>query len=161
MIKGIFPGSFDPFTLGHLDIARRSARVVDKLYVAVLINASKRSAFTMDERINMIRAALDGESNIEVISFDGLLVDCAKQYGASVIIRSLRDSSDYLSERQMETINKRLCPDLEIVYLNSAPELMHISSSAVRELASYGCSIEGFVPEINRKIIIERLCKNG
>lgn len=160
MRKGIYPGSFDPVTLGHLDIIRRASELVDELYIAVLHNSSKKGLFTIDERIELLKRVTDDIPNARVITFDGLLVDCALQYGTKTIIRGLRAVTDFEYELQLAQTNKRLRPDIDTVFLTTNVKYSYLSSSVVREVASYGGDISHFVPE---KIIddVYKIVKRG
>jgi pantetheine-phosphate adenylyltransferase len=142
----IYPGSFDPFTNGHMDIARRSARLCDKLVVAVLINQSKASAFSAEERVELAKKSLSGINNIEVVSFDGLLVELYRQLGASAVVRGLRSESDFRFEAEIAAANKLMLPEYETFLMPSRIDLAFTSSSIVREVASYGGDISGMVP---------------
>ncbi|MDO5689719.1 MAG: pantetheine-phosphate adenylyltransferase [Tissierellia bacterium] len=149
----IYPGSFDPITNGHLDIIERCAKKFDKVIVAVSVNLNKKSAFTIEERVDMIRELLVDSENIEVDSFQGLLVDYTKNKGADVIIRGLRAVSDYEYEMQMSMYNKELYPDIETLFLVARGNYSYLSSSIVKEVAYYGGDITRFVPpSIEEKI---------
>ena len=143
----VYPGTFDPITLGHLDIIRRAKKVVDTLIVAVGHNPSKKTTFDLETRMNMIRESIGTCKNIEVISFSGLLVDAAKDNGADIIIRGLRAISDYESESQMAIVNRALNPDVDTMILVSGHEYSFISSSLIKEIAIFGGDISDFVPE--------------
>jgi pantetheine-phosphate adenylyltransferase len=142
----IYPGSFDPITNGHLDLISRASRMVDLLVVAVLRNQSKHPLFSVDERREMIHEATGGFSNVEVTSFEGLLVDFAASRGASMILRGIRAVSDYELEWQMALMNRRLRPEIETVFLTAGEEFSFISSNLVKEVASLGGSVTGIVP---------------
>ncbi|MBF0405749.1 MAG: pantetheine-phosphate adenylyltransferase [Candidatus Riflebacteria bacterium] len=142
----VYPGSFDPFTNGHLDILERSLKMFDKLIVAVLINPNKNSLFASSKRIEMIEKVSAKMENVEVSQFDGLLVDFCKKVGACSVIRGLRAVSDYEYELQLATINKQLAPDLETIFLMSSAHCSFLSSSIVKEIARYGGNIEPLVP---------------
>ena len=141
----IYAGSFDPITRGHEDLIRRSREFVDRLVVAVVANSSKQPLFTLDERVAMIREAVDDASHIEVRQFDGLLVDFAQACGASLIIRGLRAVSDFEYEFQMAIMNRHLSPKLETVFMVPSVETTYISSSIVREVARYGGNLSTLV----------------
>ena len=160
MRKGIYPGSFDPVTLGHLDIIHRAAELVDELVIAILHNSSKKGLFTTEERIALLKRVTEDIPNIKVISFDGLLVDCAIQYGTKPIIRGLRAVTDFEYELQLAQTNKRLRPDIDTIFLTTNVKYSYLSSSVVREVASYGGDISHFVPE---KIIddVYKIVKRG
>lgn len=141
----IYAGSFDPITRGHEDLIRRSREFVDRLIVAVATNSNKQPLFTIAERVDMIRVAVDDTEHIEVREFDGLLVDFAKTCGASLIIRGLRAVSDFEYEFQMALMNRHLSPKLETVFMVPSVETTYISSSMVREVARYGGELSNLV----------------
>jgi pantetheine-phosphate adenylyltransferase len=141
----IYAGSFDPITRGHEDLIRRSREFVDRLIVAVATNSSKQPLFSIAERVDMIRTAVDDAEHIEVRQFDGLLVDFAKTCGASLIIRGLRAVSDFEYEFQMALMNRHLSPKLETVFMVPSFETTYISSSMVREVARYGGELSNLV----------------
>lgn len=153
----VCPGSFDPITVGHIDIIKRAASMFDRVIVVVMVNAKKQYSFTPDERVALIRAATGDIGNIEVDYSDGLLAEYAKEKGASVIIKGLRAMSDFEYEFQMALANKKLNPDVETVFLTTAAENMYLSSSMVKQIASMGGDVTDFVPEQIRKDIINRL----
>ncbi|MBV8549925.1 MAG: pantetheine-phosphate adenylyltransferase [Acidobacteriaceae bacterium] len=144
---GIFPGSFDPLTKGHLDLIARGTRLVDRLIVAILSNTQKQSLFSVEERGDMIRKATREWSNVEVDSFDGLLVDYAARRGADTILRGIRAISDYESELQMALMNRRLRPETETIFLMAGEEYSFISSRMVKEIITLGGDVSSFVPE--------------
>lgn len=141
----IYAGSFDPITRGHEDLMHRSLEYVDRLIVAVATNSSKQPLFTIEERVSLVRAALDGESRIEVRSFGGLLVDFARDSGASLLIRGLRAVSDFEYEYQMALMNRHLSPRLETVFMVPSLDTTYISASLVREVARYGGEVGDLV----------------
>lgn len=143
----IYPGSFDPFTNGHLDIVKRASRLCDRLIVAVSENSNKRSFFDSAERLSMIRTCLEGMPKVEVTSHAGLLVDFFRESGADAVVRGLRSESDFRYESEMATANKLLCADFEVLLLPCRMDLALTSSSIVREVASFGGDISGMVPE--------------
>ena len=145
-VVAIYPGSFDPFTNGHLDIIERSSHLCDKLIVAILRNEVKSPLFSASERMEMMREALGGYPSVEIDSFDGLLVDYAARKGASVLIRGIRAISDYEYELQMALMNRRLHPEIETVFLMAGEAHSFISSRIVKEVASLGGDISGLVP---------------
>lgn len=159
---GVYPGSFDPLTSGHMDVLRRASALMDKVVVGVLVNSAKTPFFTVEERMQFIRAAAkaEGLSNIEAASFDGLLVEFARRAGAGHIIRGLRAVMDFEYEFSISSMNKRLDPSIDTVYFMAEPDHSYLSSSIVREVASLGGSIDGLVPDVNKSIIIERLSKS-
>ncbi|MBS5517037.1 MAG: pantetheine-phosphate adenylyltransferase [Clostridiales bacterium] len=143
---GVFPGSFDPLTSGHYDLIERAAALVDCLYVAVLKNSDKTPLFTLKQRKEMIESATALLPNVKVEAFEGLLVDFARQKGASVLFRGLRNQLDYEQETMLATVNHRLAPEIQTVCLFSKPEWTFLSSSIVKEMLRYGQDIRGLVP---------------
>ena len=141
----IYAGSFDPITRGHEDLIRRSCEFVDKLVVAVANNSAKKPLFSPEERVDLIRAATGNDPRVEVKQFQGLLVDFAKEVGASLIIRGLRAVSDFEYEFQMALMNRNLSPRLETVFMVPSVETTYISSSIIREIAQYGGSLDNLV----------------
>jgi pantetheine-phosphate adenylyltransferase len=160
-LTAIYPGSFDPITNGHLDLISRGARLADHLIVAILRNESKQPLFSVTERMDMLRAVIkDYEyDNVEVDSFDGLLVDYASERGANVILRGIRAISDYEYELQMALMNRRLRPQVETIFLMAGEEYSFISSQLVKQVIRLGGNISGLVPpivETNLKTLISR-----
>lgn len=145
-MKLLFPGSFDPPTLGHEDIIKRAAALSDKLYVGVLVNVNKKYKYTLEKRIAMLERIAASYDNVEVISFDGLLVDAVKKVGADALVKGLRNSADYAYECDMAQINFAIA-GVETFFLQSDPARSVISSSVVRELQNFNGDIKGFVPE--------------
>lgn len=143
----VYPGSFDPLTLGHLDIILRGAKVFDKVIVAVLSNIQKNSMFTVEERLGMINKVLGKYDNIEVRSFEGLLVDFMEEAGAGIILKGLRAVSDFDYELQMAHINKELSKDVETVLMMTNPKYSYISSSNIKQIVHFNGDITNFVPE--------------
>ncbi len=141
----IYAGSFDPITSGHEDLIRRSCELVDKLVVAVARNSAKKPLFAADERVELIQRVTADNPCVEVLQFEGLLVNFARSVGASLIIRGLRAMSDFEYEFQMALMNRHLSPGLETVFMIPSVETTYISSSIVREVAQYGGSLEGLV----------------
>lgn len=148
MATAIYPGTFDPITYGHIDIARRARGLFSKLYVAVVANPHKRPLFTLGERVEITKAALAeaGINGIEVISYDGLLVNCAREHEADAIVRGLRANSDFEYEFQMALTNRDLDPTFESVFFMTAGKYSFLSSSIVKEVCSYGGEVSTFVP---------------
>jgi pantetheine-phosphate adenylyltransferase len=142
----IYPGSFDPMTNGHLDVIRRSMVLFDKLVIAVASNVRKQALFTMDERIELIREVLGDDENVEIDTFDGLLVEYAKQKGAIALVRGLRAVADFEYEFEMASMNRRLAPNVETVFLMTHENYFYVSSHLVKEVASLGGDIDAFVP---------------
>jgi pantetheine-phosphate adenylyltransferase len=146
-IIAIYPGSFDPLTNGHVDIIRRGARLFDRIVIAVLINIQKAPLFTVPERVEIAREVFRGSSNVEVDTFDGLLVDYARRRRAGVIVRGLRAVSDFELEMQMALMNRRLNPDVETVFMMPAEPYTYVSSRLVKEVVALGGSVHGLVPD--------------
>jgi len=142
----VYPGSFDPVTCGHLDVIGRAATVFDKVIVAVLENSDKKHFWTADARADMIRK-LEMPNNVEIETFDGLLVDFMKAYGAKVLIKGLRAVSDYEYECQLAWINKKLMPECDTFFVPTSEEYAYLSSSIVRDVARYDGDLTGLVPE--------------
>ena len=142
----LFPGTFDPFTNGHFDLARRAARLFDRVVVAVAHNPAKGTLFAAEERVAMIQAATRGVRRIEVVEFSDLVVDCARRVGAQVMIRGLRAVSDFEFEFQMALMNRRLAPAIEVVFLMPSQQYTYLNSTLVKEVARLGGRIRGLVP---------------
>src|SRR5690606_12290448 len=153
----VYPGRFDPITNGHLDIIVRAACICDKRIAAVGNNESKRPAFTVEERVEMIRASIGDREDIEVTSFTGLLADFAKKVGARAVIKGLRAMSDFEYEFQMALLNKKLEPELETLFMMTSVQYSFLSSSAVKEIARNGGCIDGLVPDCIRERIARKL----
>jgi pantetheine-phosphate adenylyltransferase len=145
MKTAICPGSFDPITLGHIDIIERAAKLYDKVVVGIAVNKEKKALFTAQERLTMTRQAVANLQKVKVELFDCLLVEFARRHKAQVIVKGLRAISDFEHEFQMAHLNKKLDPDLETVFMMASHEYMFLSSSAVKEIASYGGLVEGLV----------------
>ena len=146
MKKAIYPGSFDPLTLGHLDIIERSARIVDELVVGVLNNSAKNSLFSLDERFSMIKEMTDSMPNVTVTSFNGLLVDYMREIDATIIVRGLRAVTDFEYELQIAQTNHVENPEVETIFLTTSLQYSYLSSTIVKEFASYGGDLSKFVP---------------
>jgi pantetheine-phosphate adenylyltransferase len=155
-VVAIYPGSFDPITNGHLDLIARGARLVDRLIVSILRNESKQPLFSMEERTGMLKEVLAPYGNVEVDSFDGLLVDYATVRGATVILRGIRAISDYEYELQMALMNRRLAPGIETVFLMAGEAYSFISSRLVKEVFRLGGNISGLVPVVVEAKLRER-----
>ena len=147
MIRAIYPGSFDPVTLGHLDIIRRASRTVNELIVGVLNNGGKTPLFTAEERVEMLREVTKDIPNVKVMSFSGLLVDFAKHTDSTVVVRGLRAISDFDYELQMAQTNRKMNPHVDTMFLATSLEYAYLSSSTVKEVAFFDCDISEFVPE--------------
>lgn len=146
MKKAIYPGSFDPLTLGHLDIIERSARIVNELVVGVLNNSAKNSLFSLDERVSMIKEMTDSMPNVTVTSFNGLLVDYMREIDATIIVRGLRAVTDFEYELQIAQTNHVENPEVETIFLTTSLQYSYLSSTIVKEFASYGGDLSKFVP---------------
>ena len=146
MKKAIYPGSFDPLTLGHLDIIERSARIVDELVVGVLNNSAKNSLFSLDERVSMIKEMTDSMPNVTVTSFNGLLVDYMREIDATIIVRGLRAVTDFEYDLQIAQTNHVENPEVETIFLTTSLQYSYLSSTIVKEFASYGGDLSKFVP---------------
>ena len=143
----IYPGSFDPVTIGHLNIIRRAANIFDKLIVCVMVNAGKNPLFSLEERVDLIRRVTADIPNVEVDSSSELLAEYAKRRGSCVIVKGLRAGSDFENEFQMALINKKINPELDTMFLTAESQYMYLSSSTVKELGSYGVDMSDFLPE--------------
>ncbi|MBI5745769.1 MAG: pantetheine-phosphate adenylyltransferase [Nitrospirae bacterium] len=148
MKRAVYPGTFDPITNGHVDIIRRTLRIFDKVVIAVAPNPKKTPLFDLKERIFMIEEATRGMKNIEIEPFEGLLVDYVKERGADAIIRGLRAVSDFEYELQMALMNRKLSDTIETVFLMPSEEYSYLTSSIVKEVASYGGEVKDLVPSI-------------
>jgi pantetheine-phosphate adenylyltransferase len=146
LITLLFPGSFDPLTRGHRDIARRATKMCDKLFVVAMNNSSKKYEFTLDERVDMLKTVLSECPNIEVLGSDGLLVDIYKELGCNAVVRGIRSESDFRYEAEMALANRMLYPEYDVVLLPCRDDLSLISSSIVKEVAMYGGDISAMVP---------------
>ena len=146
MVTAIYPGTFDPVTLGHVDIANRAAAIFDRLIVTVYATPSKNLMFSTGERVDLLRDAVGHLSNVEVRDFKGLVVDCAQQLGASVIVRGLRSGSDFEYEFEMSYMNQKLAPEVEIVCLMASLPYQYVSSSLLKEVVGLGGDVTTLVP---------------
>ena len=159
MIKAIYPGSFDPITNGHIDVIKRANKIFDKVIIAVSQNINKKSFLSEEEKIEAINLSIKYLNNIEVMSFDSLLVDFAKANNAQIILRGLRAVSDFEYEFQLAGMNKHLDKNIETFFLTPAEEFANISSSLVREILQLGGNIRPFIPKEAADFIIEKLSK--
>jgi pantetheine-phosphate adenylyltransferase len=155
-IIAIYPGTFDPITNGHLDIIARASKLYHEVIVAVAVNRSKTPLFTLDERVDLARLVTPEFPNVRVIGFDNLLVDCAQQQGANVIVRGLRAVSDFEYEFQLAGMNRRLAPQLETMFLTPAEQYEFISSTMIREIAMLKGDVSCFVPKIVHQRLIDK-----
>ena len=153
----VYPGSFDPMTNGHADLINRSCHIFDRVLVAVLCNTEKAPLFTVDERIEMIRSAFDGERKVSVKAFSGLLVDFLREEGTNIVVRGLRVVSDFEYEFQMALMNRHLDPEVETVFLTPKEELSYLSSRLVKEVHRLGGDVSGLVPPMVREALARKL----
>lgn len=155
MLRGIYPGSFDPVTFGHVDVITRSAGKVDELIVGVLNNKAKSPLFSAEERVRMLEEITKEMPNVRIFPFEGLLVDFARKMKADLVIRGLRAITDFEYELQMAQTNHKMEPELETVFLTTSLEYSYLSSSTVKEVAAFGGDISQFVP----KIVVDRIAE--
>ena len=155
----VFPGTFDPFTNGHLDLTRRAVRLFDRVVVAVADSTAKGTLFNLDERIEMVRAAIASMRRVEVVGFSDLMVSCAQRVGALVMIRGLRAVSDFEFEFQMALMNRRLSRSLEVAFLMPSQQYTYLNSTLVKEVARHGGVIRGLVPGLVERRLRERFGK--
>jgi len=156
----IYPGSFDPLTNGHVDIIQRGARLFDRIIVAILINMDKSPLFTLPERVEVAREVFHGSANVEVDTFDGLLVEYARRRNATVIVRGLRAISDFEFEMQMALMNRRLNPDVETAFMMPAEQYTYVSSRLVKQIVALGGSVAGLVPPtVERRLREKKLAR--
>lgn len=156
MTRGIYPGTFDPITYGHLDIIDRASNVVDELIIGVLHNYTKETLFSRQERVELIQSVLKDRPQITVKSYDGLLIDFARQEKADFVIRGIRAITDFEYELQMSQTNRILCPEIDTLFFTTSLEYAYLSSSTVREVASFDGDISRFVPEYIEKKVKEK-----
>ena len=156
MKRAIYPGSFDPVTYGHIDIIERASEIFDELIVAVLSNRAKTPLFSVDERVNILKEVLKELPNIKVVSYEGLLVDFAVENNAGVIVRGLRAVTDFEYELQLAQTNSVLNKGVDTVFLTTSLKYAYLSSSTVKEVASYGGSIAKFVPPVVERLTYEK-----
>lgn len=153
----VYPGSFDPVTMGHIDILERTSRVFDKIVVAVVHNVTKEALFTLDERVELIKASVQHLPNVEVECFNGLLADFLKAKNATVVIRGLRSITDFEYESHMSMMNKKLLPEVDTVFIMSNPQYIYVSSSGIKEAALLGGNVSGMVPAAVERGLKEKL----
>ena len=156
MRVAIFPGTFDPPTLGHIDVVARASAVFDRVIVAILKNPAKRPLFSLEERVAMLREACQPHAAVEVDTFDGLLTDYATKRGACAIVRGIRNTVDFDYELQMAGMNRHLAPAVDTVFLATSAQYAHISSSLVRDIVTFGGSLQGLVPAAVETVVAER-----
>jgi pantetheine-phosphate adenylyltransferase len=157
MSTAVYPGSFDPVTLGHYDIIKRSAKIFDHVIIGVLNNTAKIPLFSLEERVRMLEDIVSSLDNVSVESFDGLLVDFLKEKHTNVIIRGLRALTDFDLEMQMAQSNRMVAKDVDTVFLSTSLEYSYLSSSMVKEYARYGVDLKNFVPESVASKLIEKM----
>ena len=159
-VLAVYPGSFDPITMGHVDIIQRGSRLFDRIVVAVLINADKSPLFTVGERVEVAREVFRDRPNVEVDTFDGLLVEYARRKHARVIVRGLRAISDFEFEMQMALMNRRLNPDVETAFMMPAEQYTYVSSRLVKQIVALGGSVAGLVPPtVERRLRDKKLAR--
>jgi len=156
MIRAVYPGTFDPLTRGHEDLVRRASTLFDAVILAIADSRAKKPFFTLEERLDMARQVLADLGNVEVVGFNGLLIDFARQHDARVVVRGLRAVSDFEYEFQLAGMNRNLSPDMETVFLTPSEQHMFISATLVREIAMFGGDISKFVHPIVRAKLIAR-----
>lgn len=161
MKRAIYPGSFDPVTYGHLDIIKRSAGLVDELVVGVLNNNAKTPLFSVEERVKMLNEVTRDMTNVKVVPFEGLLVEFAKEMDACMVIRGLRAITDFEYELQMAQTNHKLEQSVETVFLTTSLEYSYLSSTIVKEVATFGGDISKFVPDVVQERIREKMNQKG
>ena len=161
MKLAVYPGSFDPLTNGHIDIIERGTHLFDRIIVAILVNIDKAPLFTTQERVDIVRDVFKGRPNVEVDTFDGLLVDYLTRRKADVIVRGLRALSDFEAEFQMALMNRRLGPNIETVFMMPAEQYTYISSRLIKEVFSLGGQVRGLVPEIVESRLRDKQMRKG
>ena len=157
----LYPGSFDPVTNGHFDVIKRAASLFDRLVVAAAVNGEKTPMFTFDERVQLLKEVCKDLPNVEIVSFQGLLVNALAKFDACAVIRGLRAVSDFEYEFQMALTNKKLYPETETIFLTTSAENMYLSSSVVKQIAFFGGDITDFIPEVVLSDVEKKLCKKG
>ena len=157
MTTAVYPGSFDPVTNGHLDVITRGAKLFDRVIVGVLHNSAKSPLFSVEERVKILKEATADLENVEIVSFSGLSVEFARECNAKVIIRGLRAITDFEYELQMAQTNRVLAPDIDTMFLTTSLEYAYLSSTTVKEVATFGGDISKFVPEFVRKEVYGKL----
>ena len=157
MLRAIYPGSFDPVTYGHMDIIERASRISDELIIGVLQNKAKTPLFSVEERVIMLREVTKHLKNVKIIPFEGLLIEFAKQMDAKVIVRGLRAITDFEYELQMSQTNRKLNSDVETLFLTTSLDYSYLSSTTVKEVASYDGDITQFVPESVAEKVTEKI----
>ena len=161
MLRAIYPGSFDPVTNGHLDIIKRAAEITDELIVGVLQNKQKTPLFSVESRVTMLKEVTKNMKNVRIVPFEGLLIDFAEQMDAKVIVRGLRAITDFEYELQMSQTNRKLNSDVETIFLTTSLDYSYLSSTTVKEVASFGGDITQFVPRFVAEKITEKIKERG
>ncbi|MCG8383709.1 MAG: pantetheine-phosphate adenylyltransferase [Gammaproteobacteria bacterium] len=156
-IKAVYPGTFDPMTNGHIDVAKRACKMFEKVILAVSSNPGKNPFFSLDERIALAKEALADVDNIEIKGFTGLLVDCAREEGARVIVRGLRAVADFEYEVQLAGLNRQMAPEIETAFVSAAHKYAFVSSSLLREIAQLSGDVTQFVHPAVQKAMLEKL----
>jgi pantetheine-phosphate adenylyltransferase len=156
MAKALFPGSFDPVTLGHEEIVQRALKVFDQVIVAMGVNSQKKYFFTEAERMEMLRLTFASYDQVKVVSFQGLTIECARDHQAPVLLRGIRSYSDLEYEQPTSMANRHLAPEVETIYMHSDPQTLYISSTVVREVIRYKGKLKGMVPEAIIPLIREK-----
>ena len=159
MAKALYPGTFDPITLGHIDIIERALHLFDEVTIAIATSASKKPIFTLEERIEHVEKIFEGNKNVKAIGFTGLVVDLAREQESNILIRGLRAVSDFEYEFQLANMNRAMSPDLESIFLTPKAKFSFLSSTLVREIASMGGKIDSFVDPIVKDALRERFKK--
>jgi pantetheine-phosphate adenylyltransferase len=159
-VKALYPGTFDPPTNGHVDLIQRGAKIFDHLTVAILINPVKNPLFTVEERVEMLKEATGSQTNVSIATFNGLMVEFARQKGVTAVLRGIRAITDYEYEFQMALMNRRLAPEIETVFLQPAGRYSFVSSRMIKEVVSHGGDITGLVPPNVLKRLRGRMNKN-
>ena len=157
MLRAIYPGSFDPVTYGHIDIIKRASGITDELIVGVLQNKAKSPLFSVEERVTMLREVTKDLKNVKIIPFEGLLIDFAEEMNAKTIVRGLRAITDFEYELQMSQTNRKLNSDIETIFLTTSLDYSYLSSTTVKEVASFGGDISQFVPESVAEKVTEKI----
>jgi pantetheine-phosphate adenylyltransferase len=161
MKSAVYPGSFDPITLGHLNIIKRAARIFDKVYVAVMKNSEKNPLFTREERVELIKRTVKNFPNVEVETAEGLLVNYCRDRGAAVIVKGLRAVSDFDWEFQMALANRKIDPAIDTLFLTASEKYTFLSSTVVKEMAKYGADLRDFVPREIVEDIVRKMSSKG
>ncbi len=160
-LKAVYPGTFDPVTFGHLDVIKRGRKLFDELVVGITTNPAKEPFFSLEERESLVQKCIRGLGNVEVKTFDSLLIDFVKKEKAQVILRGLREASDFSGEFTMAIVNRKLDEKIETVFVMTNPDYFYINSGTVREIFSFGGKLDGFVPKPVEAFLRKKMAKNG